>query len=108
MGELDVRMTAELFGGEPLARALAPEWAGGIYYAASARTPPPQRRTPPRPLRFSTVPSGEQGLGAQLLQRLRAGAARQYDGSSAASPMKTMESKPRSASTPSEGDVLLT
>jgi hypothetical protein len=27
-------MTAELFGGKPLAEALAPEWDGGIYYAA--------------------------------------------------------------------------
>jgi hypothetical protein len=34
MGELDVRMTAELFGGKPLAEALAPAWDGGIYYAA--------------------------------------------------------------------------
>jgi hypothetical protein len=34
MGELDVRMTAELFGGRPLAQALAPAWDGGIYYAA--------------------------------------------------------------------------
>ena len=34
MGELDVRMTTELFGGEPLARALSPEWDGGVYYAA--------------------------------------------------------------------------
>jgi hypothetical protein len=38
MGELDVRMTAELFGGRPLAEALAPEWAGGIYYAAQRRS----------------------------------------------------------------------
>ncbi|MGA7156410.1 MAG: hypothetical protein WBY53_06170 [Acidobacteriaceae bacterium] len=37
MGELDVRMTAELFGGNPLARALAPEWDGGIYYAAQRK-----------------------------------------------------------------------
>ena len=34
MGELDVRMTAELFGGKPLAEALAPNWNGGVYYAA--------------------------------------------------------------------------
>jgi len=34
MGELDVRMTVELFGGKPLAEALAPAWDGGIYYAA--------------------------------------------------------------------------
>jgi hypothetical protein len=32
-----VRMTAELFGGEPLAKGLAPEWAGGIYYAAQRK-----------------------------------------------------------------------
>ncbi len=37
MGELDVRMTAELFGGVPLAEALAPEWDGGIYYAAQRK-----------------------------------------------------------------------
>ena len=38
MGELDVRMTAELFGGKPLAEALTPNWAGGIYYAAQRRS----------------------------------------------------------------------
>jgi hypothetical protein len=37
MGELDVRMTAELFGGKPLAEALAPAWDGGIYYAAQRK-----------------------------------------------------------------------
>ena len=38
MGELDVRMTAELFGGRPLAEALAPEWNGGVYYAGQRRS----------------------------------------------------------------------
>jgi hypothetical protein len=37
MGELDVRMTAELFGGKPVAEALAPQWAGGVYYAAQRK-----------------------------------------------------------------------
>jgi hypothetical protein len=37
MGELDVRITAELFGGRPLAEALAPNWDGGIYYAAQKK-----------------------------------------------------------------------
>ena len=37
MGELDVRMTTELFGGRPLAEALAPNWAGGVYYAAQRK-----------------------------------------------------------------------
>jgi hypothetical protein len=38
MGELDVRMMAELFGGRPLAEALAPEWNGGVYYAAQRKS----------------------------------------------------------------------
>ncbi|MDE1156368.1 MAG: hypothetical protein PW735_11665 [Acidobacteriaceae bacterium] len=37
MGELDVRMTAELFGGRPLATALAPNWSGGVYLAAQKK-----------------------------------------------------------------------
>jgi hypothetical protein len=38
MGEFDVRIVAELFGGEQIADALAPEWNGGIYYAAQKRS----------------------------------------------------------------------
>ncbi len=40
MGELDVRMTAELFGGRPLAEAVAPAWDGGVYYAAQRSKAP--------------------------------------------------------------------
>jgi hypothetical protein len=38
MGELDVRMLTELFGGEKIATALTPEWAGGVYYAAQRKS----------------------------------------------------------------------
>src|SRR6202042_2156000 len=38
MGELDVRILAELFGGRELATALAPEWNGGVYYAAQRKS----------------------------------------------------------------------
>lgn len=40
MGELDVEMMASLFGGAEAAKALAPAWDGGIYYAAQQRTSP--------------------------------------------------------------------
>jgi len=46
MGELDVRILAELFGGPELAKALSPEWNGGVYYAAqrkSAATTPAEK-----------------------------------------------------------------
>jgi hypothetical protein len=38
MGELDVRIVAELFGGPQIAAALSPAWAGGIYYAAQRKS----------------------------------------------------------------------
>ena len=44
MGELDVKITAELFGGRPLAEALAPNWDGGIYYAAQRKSATPAEK----------------------------------------------------------------
>ncbi len=38
MGELDARILIELFGGREMAQALAPAWAGGVYYAAQRRS----------------------------------------------------------------------
>jgi hypothetical protein len=38
MGELDVRMLTELFGGREIATALAPAWDGGLYYAAQRKS----------------------------------------------------------------------
>jgi len=37
MGELDVRILAQLFGGDQTAAMLTPSWDGGIYYAAQKR-----------------------------------------------------------------------
>jgi hypothetical protein len=38
MGELDVRMLIELFGGREMADALSPAWNGGMYYAAQRKS----------------------------------------------------------------------
>src|SRR5580698_10439598 len=38
MGELDVRILVELFGGREMAEALAPAWNGGMYYAAQRKS----------------------------------------------------------------------
>lgn len=37
LGQFDVRVTAELFGGKSMAAAIAPAWDGGVYYAAQKR-----------------------------------------------------------------------
>ena len=47
MGELDVDMLCELFAGPQLARAIAPQWAGGVYYAAQRRSATPAEKTAP-------------------------------------------------------------
>src|SRR5580704_10657155 len=38
MGELDVRILVELFGGREMADAHAPAWNGGLYYAAQRKS----------------------------------------------------------------------
>jgi hypothetical protein len=45
MGELDVRILAELFGGKELATELTPAWDGGIYYAAQKKDAPDKDST---------------------------------------------------------------
>ena len=37
MGQLDVRMMSELFGGQNMSTALTPAWDGGIYYAVQSK-----------------------------------------------------------------------
>ncbi len=44
MGELDVRIIAELFGGRAMADPLAIAWKGGIYYAAQRRNATPAQK----------------------------------------------------------------
>jgi hypothetical protein len=45
MGEFDVRILTELFGGPQIASALTPEWNGGIYYAAQRKSATPAEKT---------------------------------------------------------------
>jgi hypothetical protein len=45
MGELDVRILSELFGGTQAAAELTPAWDGGIYYAAQKKSAPDKDST---------------------------------------------------------------
>jgi hypothetical protein len=45
MGELDVHIITELFGGDNAARDLTPAWDGGFYWAGQLRTPAEQATT---------------------------------------------------------------
>ena len=110
MGELDVRMTAELFGGAPLAKALAPEWAGGIYYAAQRKnaTPAQKDTTASIALLYSSQWKNKDSARS-FFEVFEQELPRQYDG------LKRRESDEQDRTyvteriyTTSEGDVLLT
>lgn len=45
MGELDVHMLTELFGGQQMAAALTPAWDGGIYYVVQQKSAPDKDST---------------------------------------------------------------
>jgi hypothetical protein len=45
MGQLDVRMLTELFGGPEMSAALTPAWDGGIYYAVQKKSVPDKDST---------------------------------------------------------------
>ena len=107
MGELDVRMTAELFGGRPLAEALAPEWDGGIYYAAQrkAATPEEKGTTASLALLYSSRWKNEDSARS-FFEVFEQELPRQYDGLKRRRTDETTENE-RVFST-REGDVLLT
>ena len=45
MGELDVRILGHILGGDAAADKLAPNWAGGVYYAAQRRSATPAEQS---------------------------------------------------------------
>jgi hypothetical protein len=106
MGELDVRMTAELFGGKPLAEALAPAWDGGIYYAAQRinASPAEKDKTSSLALMYSSQWKNESSA-ASYFEVFEEELPRQYDGLKRRKQDETDENE-RVYST-KEGDVLL-
>lgn len=112
MGELDVRMTAELFGGAPLAKALAPEWAGGIYYAAQRKdaTPAQKDTTASIALLYSSLWKNKDSARS-FFEVFEQELPRQYDGlkrREADEAQKTEVTSTERVYSTSEGDVLLT
>lgn len=107
MGELDVRITAELFGGRPLAEALAPAWNGGIYYAAQKKntTLAERENTKSLALLYSSQWKNEDSARS-FFKVFEEELPRQYDGLERVKEKETNEDE-RVYST-HEGDVLLT
>jgi len=107
MGELDVRIVAELFGGPQIAAALSPAWKGGIYYAAqrkSATTPAQKESTASIGLLYYSKWENEDS--ARSFMRIYSGElARKYSGLKRREKDEIGDSE--EVYTTNEGDVLL-
>jgi hypothetical protein len=107
MGELDVRITAELFGGLPLAEALTPNWNGGIYYAAQRKSASPAEKETTASLALMYASRWKNEASAQsFFTVFEEELPRQYDGLKRR-PKDETDDTERVYST-HEGDVLLT
>jgi hypothetical protein len=82
VGELDLHILTELFGGDNAARDLTPSWDGGIYWAGqrlSARTPAEQAST--KSISMFYLSAWKNAASAQAFSQLYANAlGRKYSG----------------------------
>ncbi|MGA2851081.1 MAG: hypothetical protein ABSE46_18925 [Terracidiphilus sp.] len=82
VGQLDLKILAEIFGGEQAARTLTPAWDGGIYWAGqrlSAKTPAELAST--KSLSLFYLSSWKNATSAQIFARLYAdNLGRKYSG----------------------------
>ena len=106
MGELDVEIMASLFGGPELGTAIAPQWNGGIYYAAQRRTASAAEKLTPASLGVFYLSRWKTEDAAATFQKMYAAQlARKYSG---VSERTKDEADGEKVYTTSEGDVLMT
>jgi hypothetical protein len=106
MGELDVRILAELFGGPQIAVALSPAWRGGIYYAAQRRSATAAEKDTPGSLGLVYYSKWENEDSASSFLHVYSGElARKYSGLKRREKDEIGDSE--EVYSTSEGDVLL-
>ncbi|MFY9855197.1 MAG: hypothetical protein WAK26_15100 [Terracidiphilus sp.] len=119
MGQLDVRILSELFGGDQTSRDLTPAWDGGLYWAGqrlSAKTAAEQASTDSIAIFYLSV--WKNAASAQAFAQLYANElGRKYSGvkldetAHSAASVKTFSAQPLSQEqvyTTSEGPVVIT
>ena len=107
MGELDVKMTAELFGGKPLAEALSPQWDGGVYYAAQRKNASEADKSSTKSIAILYLSRWKNADSARsFFHVFEQQLPRQYDGLKRRNADET-DPDERVYSTNGEGDVLL-
>jgi hypothetical protein len=114
VGELDLHILTELFGGENAARDLTPSWDGGIYWAGqrlSAKTPEEQAST--KSISLFYLSAWKSAASAQAFAELYSNAlGRKYSGlhkdEGHAAPTDTPSGTLEQVYTTNEGPVVIT
>jgi len=105
MGEIDVRILSELFGGPQMAAALAPAWDGGIYYAAQKKSAADKGSTASIGLLY--LSQWKSAVAAQAFAKMYAGElGKQFSGVSRDTAQESDENE--QVYKTSEGPVLIT
>jgi hypothetical protein len=106
MGELDVEIMADLFGGQDLGAAIAPQWDGGVYYAAQRKNASPAEKLTPASLGVFYLSRWKEEEAAATFEKMyKAQLARKYSG---VTERKSDEVDGELVFTTNEGDVLMT
>jgi hypothetical protein len=106
MGELDVEIMASLFGGQDLGAAIAPEWDGGVYYAAQRKSATAAERQTTASLAVMYLSRWRSEEAAETFRKLYAAElGRKYSG---LTERKQDEADGEQVFSTNEGDVLLT
>jgi len=81
VGELDLHILAQLFGGDSAARELTPAWDGGLYWAGQLRTATPAEQASTKSIAFLYLSSWKSDASAQAFAKLYTSAlGRKYSG----------------------------
>ena len=81
VGELDLEILVQLFGGEDLAHELTPAWDGGLYWAGQLRDATPTQQASTKSIAFFYLSSWRSAASAQVFAKLYASSlGRKYSG----------------------------
>ena len=114
IGQLDLHILAELFGGDETARDLTPAWDGGLYWAGQRRSATAVEQASPKSLALFYLSVWKNAASAQAFSRLYAESlGRKYSGLKADLDAQRSPSDLRPGSTEeiystSEGPVVIT
>ena len=119
VGELDLHILAQLFGGDTAARELTPAWDGGLYWAGQLRNATPAEQASTRSIAFLYLSSWKNEASAESFAKLYTSSlGRKYSGlhsddnashsAPTGAPSGTPDSRLEQVFTTDEGPVVIT